>query len=131
AHFSHQFAVASHAAELLTKMFAHLRKLVLVGFQLSLAVFGNRVDFLVALLRARDEVPILELLQDRVHRSGARRIEAMKFLLDRFDDVVAVPRPLLDDFKDDHVEMAAHKAFSAEAATPPESHAERKPLLVR
>jgi hypothetical protein len=36
------------------------------------------------------------------------------------DDVVAVPRPLLDDFTDHHIEMAAHKAFSAEAATPAE-----------
>jgi metal-dependent HD superfamily phosphatase/phosphodiesterase len=41
----------------------------------------------------------------------------VEFLFYSLDDVIPVARLLFNDFENDHVEMAAHKALAATAAT--------------
>ena len=98
-------------------------------------LLGDRIEPLVAVGLRDDEVGLLQHLQHRIDRAGARAVGALEFCLQRLDDVVAVARLLGDQAEHDQAQRAGiehARAAPAEraAAMPSERAAAAMPATV-
>src|SRR5919199_5169697 len=77
----------------------------LLGLEVAPTLVGNGVDLFALLLAGADVAEVLEHLQGRVHRAGARPVVAAHAVLEGADDVVAVARLVLEQLQDDVLEV--------------------------
>jgi hypothetical protein len=70
---------------------------------------GDRIELLVALGAGGHVAGLLEEGERGIDDAGARGIKALGLFLDGLDQVVAVPRLLLDEIERDEPDIAARK----------------------
>src|SRR5206468_429970 len=100
--------------------------------QVAATFVGNRIDLLALLLAGGDIAQILEHLQRRVDRAGARAVAPAHALFEGADDVVAVARLVLEQVEDDVLQVAPTEetllAEVAESASPAASPVAEGPV---
>src|ERR1700686_2428382 len=82
---------------------------------MSAPFFGDLVDLLAALFRSRSRVAqILEHRERRINRSRARRVHPTEALLDLLDDLVTVPRLLVEKAENHELQVPLAEHPSAD-----------------
>jgi hypothetical protein len=94
---------------------------------------GDRVDLLAAFLdRGAREAHVLEHRERRVDRARARRVAAARALLQLLDDLVTVPRFLVEHAKDHELQAALlEHATAAPRTAAPVAASEKERAEVR